>query len=147
MKFTKILATILCIAMLACVLVSCSGGNTEEVTSFEKPKELTISFKIKGLNGNILYEENEYVIRYYPEHGDPTILSVIDDYITIDCEEKFESKGNNIISIGNVSESENTYWVYHEGTATSEDYKYTAPGEVKVTDGFAFTIILIKSDS
>lgn len=145
MKLLKTITFILAFAMLACCFVACSGNNggeSDTTGAAISNEKTTISFKIKDLDGKVLYEETNYVLI----GSGYNLVTAIEEYMFIEHDNaKFEKEGDEIKTIGKASADDTSYWVYHDGTATSEKYIYSPMKDKVVEDGYAFTVILVKA--
>ncbi len=143
MKFYKFLAIALAIVVLACAFVACNGTEENTTEDAEKTKSVTVSFKIKDVNGKVIdeLEAKDYVY----EGGEPTIFNIITDYLEIDQAYDFKDKDGTIVSIGEHTAGDGYYWAFKMGTADDGKFINGKMSEYTVADGDSFTVQLAES--
>lgn len=171
MKKIRILTLALVVCLLACTFVACDNGG-EEGDGVQLPErtfyEMTVSFQIKDSTGKTVIDAKNYT---YKSHAEPSILNVIDTYLTVveDWTCKID-KTNTITQIGGMKANKNNgdYWGFvtnavadsKTGEITLKDMsainlsveeinKYKSDGKMSaalLTDGAEFTVMLFVSE-
>ncbi len=81
-KLIRILAAIMAITALSCMFVACDNEDTDD--DIELPDrelyEVTVSFQIKDSEGETQIDAVDYT---YKGHSEPTILNVVNNYLSV----------------------------------------------------------------
>ena len=83
MNFAKKIALILVVLLLSCSIVACGDttSNGTEVSLPDRPfYDITVSFQIKDATGKTVIDASNY---NYKSHAEPTVLNVLDTYLTV----------------------------------------------------------------
>ena len=164
----RIFAVILAISALSCLFVACD--NKDEDMDIDLPErelyKVTVSFQIKDSTGKTVIEATDYT---YKGHSEPTILTVVDNYLSVVADWTCKiDKNNTITQIGGMKAGKGDYWGFvtnvvvdsNDKTVSLKDSsainlsmeqinKYKSDGkmsETPVIDGAEFTIILFVSE-
>ncbi len=135
MKFVKIIAMVLLVAMIGCSFIACMPeDNTGDKPKVEKDTtpppvgtpsqgitEIKVSFEIKDSSGTNIYRELDYEYKGF----DPTILGVLKYY--------FEVEINEFIATYEEEEFSNMIWIIGDHEAKPGQY-WTALRGNKFTD-------------
>ncbi len=170
MKFLKIVSLIMVFAVLGCVFMSCDQGDGDVDVNLPEREfySINVSFQIKDATGKTVIEAIDY---NYKGHAEPTILNVIDTYLSVVADWTCKiDKNNTITQIGGMKANKNNgdYWGFvtnattnaESGEVTLKDMsainlsmeqidKYKSDGKMSstmLTDGAEFTVILFVSD-
>ena len=164
MKIMRVVSLVLAMAALCCVFIGCDTSDGSDVTLPERDfYDIKVSFQIKSADGKTVINAVDY---NYKGHAEPTVLSVIKQYLTVVEEWTCKvDKTNTLTQIGGmkVDKKNGEYWGFvmckrdDQGNMTSgalnlslEQIKKNLSdgkmGETAVQDGDEFTIILIKSE-
>ena len=165
MKILKMLSVIMAMLMLCCLFVACNeeGGGGDITLPDRELYNVTVSFQIKSSDGKTQIEALNY---NYKGHAEPTILNVINAYLTIVEEWTCKiDKTNTLMQIGGMKANKNNgeYWGFvmckrdAEGNIKSgalnlslEQIKKNLNdgkmGDTIVQNGDEFTLILITSE-
>ena len=96
----RILAAIMAITALSCIFVACDNGDTDEDIDLPEREfyEVTVSFQIKGADGVTVIEAIDYT---YKGHSKPTIVNVVNNYLSVVADWTCKiDKNNTITQIG-----------------------------------------------
>ena len=111
MKTVRIISFVLALAMLCCLFVACNEEDGGDVVLPERDfYEVTVSFQIKSADGVTQIEALNYK---YKGHAEPTMLTVINSYLTIVEEWTCKiDKTNTLVQIGGMkaSKKDGDYW-------------------------------------
>lgn len=111
MKTVRIITLVLALAMMCCMFVSCNNEDAGDVVLPEREfYEVKASFQIKSADGKTQIEANDYI---YKGHAEPTMLNVINSYLTIVEEWTCKiDKTNTLVQIGGMkaSKKDGEYW-------------------------------------
>ena len=111
MKAVKIISFVLALAMLCCMFVACNEEDVGDVVLPDRDfYKVTVSFQIKSADGVTQIEALNYE---YKGHAEPTMLTVIDSYLTIVEEWTCKiDKTNTLVQIGGMkaSKKDGEYW-------------------------------------
>lgn len=171
MRIVKILSLALVICLLSCTFIACDeGGNNG--SDYQLPErefyDIHVSFQIKDSTGKTVIEAQNY---NYKSHAEPTILNVVDTYLSVveDWTCKID-KTNTITQIGGMKANKNNgdYWGFvtnavtnsSTGDVTLSDMsalnlsveqinKYKSDGKMSatlLTEGAEFTVMLFVSE-
>ena len=164
MKTVRIITFILALAMMCCMFVACNEEDVGDVVLPERDfYEVTVSFQIKSADGKTQIEALDYT---YKGHAEPTMLTVINSYLTIVEEWTCKiDKTNTLVQIGGMkaSKKDGEYWgfvmckrnsdgsIKNGALNLSMDYinknlSDGKMGETMVQNGDEFTVILITSE-
>ncbi len=136
MKFVKIIAMVLLVAMIGCSFIACMP----EDDATDKPKvekdttppptgtqsqgitEIKVSFEIKDSSGTNIYREIDYEYKGF----DPTILGVLKYYFMVELDEHIatyeeEEFSNMIWIIGNYEAKPGQYWTALRGNKFTDN--------------------------
>ncbi len=151
MKTVKIISLFLILAMLSCLFISCDSGDDVQIDLPEQENfyELTVSFQIKDSTGKTQVEAKDYL---YKSHAEPTVLNIIDTYLTV--VESYICKidsNNTLTTIGNMKANKKNgdYWGFVMGATdlSKEQIIKQLSGDrmsnTIVEDGGKFTVMLI----
>ncbi len=173
MKKSKILSLILILAMLSCTFIACDSGSSDSGIDIPERDLYTVkvAFQIKDSTGKTVIDVPEYT---YKGHAEPTILNVLDTYLSVveDWTCKID-KTNTITQIGGMKANKNNgdYWGFVTNTSVVENEDGTRDVVLKdmsainlsmeeiqkrksdgsmnkalLTDGAEFTVILFVSE-
>ena len=115
MKILKILSFVLVLSMITCVFFSCDAGGAGDADIAIPERDLytvTVSFQIKDSTGKTVIEATDYT---YKGHAEPTILNVLDTYLSVEEDWVCKiDKNNTITQIGGMKANKNNgdYWGY-----------------------------------
>ena len=115
MKILKLLSFVLVLSMITCVFFSCDGddsGDSDIVVPERDIYTVTVSFQIKDPTGKTQIEAIDYT---YKGHAEPTILNVLDAYLSVEANWVCKiDKTNSIAQIGGMKANKNNgdYWGY-----------------------------------
>lgn len=164
----RIIAVVFAISALSCLFVACD--NADKDSDIDLPErelyEVTVSFQIKDSTGKTVIEAIDYT---YKGHTEPTILTVVDNYLSVVADWTCKiDKNNTITQIGGMKAGKGDYWGFATNVIVDEDdktvslkessainlsmeqiNKYKSDGkmsETPVIDGAEFTIILFVSE-
>ena len=163
----RIIAVIIAISALSCLFVACD--DKDEDLDIDLPErelyEVTVSFQIKDSTGKTVIEANDYT---YKGHTKPTILTVVDNYLSVVADWTCKiDKNNTITQIGGMKAGKGDYWGFVTNVVVDDDKnvtlkessainlsmeqinKYKSDGkmsETPVIDGAEFTLILFVSE-
>lgn len=171
MKIVKILSLALIVFLLACTFIACDEGGEGDI-DYQLPErefyELTVSFQIKDSTGKTVINAENYK---YKSHAEPTILNVLDTYLTVveDWTCKID-KTNTITQIGGMKANKNNgdYWGFVTNAVTDSKTgevtlqnmsainlsveqidKFKSDGKMSatlLTEGAEFTVMLFVSE-
>ena len=81
-KLIRFLAAIMAFAALSCMFVACDNKDEDEDIDLPERElfEVTVSFQIKGADGITVLEETDYT---YKGHSEPTIVNVVNNYLSV----------------------------------------------------------------
>ena len=166
-QIIRILAAIMAISAIACLFVACDDKDTDEIVELPERElyTVTVSFQIKNSAGETVKEAINYT---YKGHSEPTILNVVDNYLSVVADWTCKiDKNNTITQIGGMKASKGDYWGFVTNVVVNEDKsvtlkessainlsmdqinKYKSDGkmsETPVIDGAEFTVILFVSE-
>lgn len=171
MKKIRMLSLALIICLLTCVFISCDEGGGSDI-GVELPErqfyDITVSFQIKDSSGRTVIDAQNY---NYKSHAEPTVLNVVDTYLTVVADWVCKiDKTNTITQIGGMKANKNNgdYWAFvtnavtdsKTGEVTLKDMsainlsveqinKYKSDGKMSatlITDGAEFTVMLFVSE-
>ena len=130
MKIIKIIAALLALAMLSCFFVACE--SSEEDVDFDLPERefytVKASFQIKDSTGKTVLEAIDYE---YKGHSEPTILTVVENYLSVVVDYTCKiDKNNTITQIGGMKAGKGDYWGFVTNIVSKTDEK---TGEVSVS--------------
>lgn len=151
MKFAKIIALILALSTLCCMFIACEEGEDVEIDLPERDfYDLTVSFQIKDSTGKTIIDAQDY---NYKSHAEPTMLNVIDTYLSVVANWTCKiDKNNTLTQVGGVKANKNNadYWGYVNGAIDLSKEQILDDlddgmkmSDVIVEDGGKFTIMLI----
>ena len=164
MKAFKIISFVLALAMLCCMFVACNQEEEGDVILPDREfYKVTVSFQIKSADGVTQIEALDYT---YKGHAEPTMLTVINSYLTIVEEWTCKiDKTNTLVQIGGMkaSKKDGEYWgfvmckrddagnIKSGALNLSIDYikknlSDGKMGDTMVSDGDEFTVILITGE-
>ncbi len=117
----RVLAAIMAITALSCMFVSCDNEDKDE--DIELPErelyEATVSFQIKGSDGVTVIEAIDYT---YKGHSEPTILNVLNTYLSVVADWTCKiDKNNTITQIGGMKANKDFYWGFVTNVVVDED--------------------------
>ncbi len=113
MKILKLLSFVLVLSMITCVFFSCDGagaGDADVVIPERDIYTVTVSFQIKDATGKTQIEAIDYT---YKGHAEPTILNILDTYLSVEADWVCKiDKTNSISQIGGMKANKNNgdYW-------------------------------------
>ena len=113
MKILKLLSFVLVLSMITCVFFSCDGagaGDADVVIPERDMYTVTVSFQIKDSTGKTQIEAIDYT---YKGHAEPTILNILDTYLSVEADWVCKiDKTNSISQIGGMKANKNNgdYW-------------------------------------
>ena len=113
MKILKLLSFVLVLSMITCVFFSCDGagaGDADVVIPERDMYTVTVSFQIKDATGKTQIEAIDYT---YKGHAEPTILNILDTYLSVEADWVCKiDKTNSISQIGGMKANKNNgdYW-------------------------------------
>ena len=150
MKIIKLLSFILVLSMLSCMFFACdSGSGASDLSVPERHLyEVTVSFQIKDPTGKTQIEAIDYT---YRGHAEPTILNVLDTYLSVEAGWVCKiDKTNTITQIGGMKANKNNgdYWGFVSnvsGQLTDELKSKRAGNEEKSVAPKALTVEEIAS--
>lgn len=167
-QLIKILAAIMAITAIACLFVACDNDDTDEIIELPERElyTVTVSFQIKNSAGETVIEAIDYT---YKSHSEPTILNVVNNYLSVVADWTCKiDKNNTITQIGGMKASKGDYWGFVTNVVVNENdnsvslkdssainlsmdqiNKYKSGGKMSdtpVIDGAEFTIILFVSE-
>ncbi len=171
MKLIKFFSFVLALMMLGCTLMACDGGSSGGDEDYDLPERefysINVSFQIKDATGKTVIDAVDY---NYKSHAEPTILNVLDTYLSVveDWTCKID-KTNTITQIGGMKANKNNgeYWGFVTNTTTDASgnvslkdmsainlsmdqiNKYKSDGKMSGTtliDGAEFTVILFTAE-
>ena len=113
MKIIKLLSFVLVLSMISCVFLACDGSGSGS-SDIEVPERelytVTVSFQIKDPTGKTQVEAINYT---YRGHAEPTILNILDTYLSVEAGWVCKiDKTNTITQIGGMKANKNNgdYW-------------------------------------
>ena len=115
MKILKILSFVLVLSMITCVFFSCDSSDSgdDDIAIPERDMyTVTVSFQIKDSTGKTVVEAIDYT---YKGHAEPTILNIIDTYLSVEEDWVCKvDKNNTITQIGGMKANQKNgdYWGY-----------------------------------
>ena len=115
MKILRLLSLVLVLSMITCVLFSCDSGSSGDVDIAIPERDIytvTVSFQIKDSTGKTQVEAIDYT---YKGHAEPTILNILDTYLSVEADWVCKiDKTNTITQIGGMKANKNNgdYWGY-----------------------------------
>lgn len=115
MKILKILSFLLVLSMITCVFFSCDAGDSGDADIAIPERGLytvTVSFQIKDSTGKTVIEAKDYK---YKGHAEPTILNILDTYLSVEEDWVCKiDKNNTITQIGGMKANQKNgdYWGY-----------------------------------
>ena len=115
MKILRLLSLVLVLSMITCVLFSCDSGSSGDVDIAIPERDIytvTVSFQIKDSTGKTQVEAIDYA---YKGHAEPTILNILDTYLSVEADWVCKiDKTNTITQIGGMKANKNNgdYWGY-----------------------------------
>ena len=162
----RIIAVLLAIASLSCLFVACDKTDTDIDFPDRELYEVKVSFQIKDSTGKTVIEAIDYM---YKGHSEPTILTVVHNYLSVVADWTCKiDKNNTITQIGGMKAGKGDYWGFVTNVVVDEDdnsvslknssainlsleqiNKYKSDGkmsETPVIDGAEFTLILFVSE-
>ncbi len=165
-KLIRILAAIMAITALSCIFVACDNKDEDEDIDLPERElyKVTVSFQIKGADGITVLEETNYT---YKGHSEPTILNVVNNYLSVVADFTCKiDKNNTITQIGGMkANNKDNYFGFVTNVVVNEEdnsvslkemsainlsleqiNKYKSDKKMSDTlliDGAEFTIILL----
>lgn len=111
MKTIRIISLVLALAMLCCTFVACNEEDGGDVVLPDRELyKVTVSFQIKSSDGETQIEALNYT---YKGHAEPTMLTVLNSYLTIVEEWTCKiDKTDTLVQIGGMkaSKKDGEYW-------------------------------------
>jgi len=114
MKILKLLSLILVLSMVTSMFFACDTADTDDDIDIPERElhTVTVSFQIKDQTGKTVIDVPEYT---YKGHAEPTILNVLDTYLSVVADWTCKiDKYNTITQIGGMKANKNNgdYWGY-----------------------------------
>ena len=113
MKILKLVSLVLLLSMITCVFFSCDGSGSGDIDIAIPERDMytvTVSFQIKDSTGKTQVEAVDYT---YKGHAEPTILNVIQAYLSVEADWVCKiDKENSITQIGGMKADKKNgdYW-------------------------------------
>ncbi len=112
MKILKLLSFILVLSMMTSMFFACDTGDAEDDIDIPERElhTVTVAFQIKDQTGKTVIDVPEYT---YKGHAEPTILNVLDTYLSVVADWTCKiDKYNTITQIGGMKANKNNadYW-------------------------------------
>ena len=163
MKFIKVAAVVLLVAILGCSFIACdSEDKNNNNTTVEKDTtpppvgtpsegltEITVSFEIKDSSGTNIYRALDYTYKGF----DPTILGVLKYYFEVEIDEYFATYEDEALSdmiwfIGDYEAASRQYWAALRGNSfTDKGNPITVKNLLKPENQELFNSYMISSMS
>ncbi len=123
MKTVRIISLILVLATLCCAFIACDSGEEGDIDLPEREfYNVKVSFQIKSADGKTQLEATDYI---YKGHAEPTILNVIDSYVSVATKDWYctittdkDTNRRTLTRIGGMKANinEGTYWGFVTNT-------------------------------
>lgn len=113
MKILKLVSLVLVLSMITCVFFSCDGGDSDGVDIAIPERDMytvKVSFQVKDASGKTQVEAVDYT---YRGHAEPTILNVLEAYLSVEADWVCKvDKDNSITQIGGMKADKKNgdYW-------------------------------------
>ena len=113
MKAIRLLSIFMILALLSCCFIAC--GDDEDVDANIPETDLyeaKVSFQIKDGTGRTLFEATDYEYKWIKK---PTILNIIQHYVSAERGSSFIVDGDTVTRIGGVKIGKKEYLAFMKG--------------------------------
>lgn len=113
MKIIRLVSLVLVLSMITCVFFACDSGDSGDVDIAIPERDMytvKVSFQIKDATGKTQVEAIDYT---YKGHAEPTILNVVQAYLSVEADWVCKvDKDNSITQIGGMKADKKNgdYW-------------------------------------